>query len=443
MAFSLMLLGASGGGVFDYWAATLSGPSNRPDLAFSLAVSDSNDVYFAGRTDSEGPSEDRNGVIGKFNSNGRIEWQRNLSGTGDEYFVDILLDSQENVYATYQTRTGVSYPHIGIAKYDSDGNLQWQRKYGGSSFTDGYAATIDSSGNIYIAGSTRIDSFDFNDYLMMKFNSDGDIQWQRLEGDSGSSEIYYGMALDQAGNLYGLGRDFYQTDGNNFLGAVIVKYDNDGNVLWRKSLRHDGYSYFWGGHCDALGNIYAVGHTNATGSSSQQDAWIVKFDNDGNVLWQRTLVASNTNSDIYKSVTTDSLGNVYATGQLDNKLIIAKYDSDGNLQWQRSDDQGIISNGNEIQIDSEDNIYIAGEIYSVDSNTSILVFKVPNDGSLTGTYQIGTSSFDYQVSSFVDQATTLAAVSITLSSKAATLTTSLSTIIDQESTLSAQVTEIG
>ena len=66
----------------------------------------------------------------------------------------IAADSSGNCYVTGYTNNG-SNDDVFIAKYNTSGTLQWQRKLYGASTDYGYGVAVDSSGNCYVTGSTN------------------------------------------------------------------------------------------------------------------------------------------------------------------------------------------------------------------------------------------------------------------------------------------------
>ena len=87
----------------------------------------------------------------KFNSAGVIQWQRNLTGSGNCFGFNITVDLSSNVYvtgiSTNSNQDGV------VAKYNSSGTLQWQKKLDGGGLSGDFRAiAVDSSSNLYSGG---------------------------------------------------------------------------------------------------------------------------------------------------------------------------------------------------------------------------------------------------------------------------------------------------
>ena len=94
---------------------------------------------------------------------------------------------------------------------------------------------MDSSGNIYVTGSTR-GSLDGNtnagnwDIFLVKYNSSGVKQWTKQLGTSGH-DSGEGVTADSPANIYVTGRTDVGLDGNSSSGAsdiLLVTYNSSG-----------------------------------------------------------------------------------------------------------------------------------------------------------------------------------------------------------------------
>ena len=91
-----------------------------------------------------------------------------MSGTGDEGFYDVMVDISGNIIAV--GRHSGQYPYI--VKFDSGGNVLWQKYYTGVAQNNFYSVYVDSSSNIYTCGGAN----GMKDHVC-KFNSSGNFQW--------------------------------------------------------------------------------------------------------------------------------------------------------------------------------------------------------------------------------------------------------------------------
>lgn len=163
--------------------------------------------------------------------------------------------------------------------------------------------------------------------------------------------------------------------------------------LWAKRAGSAQYDYSKTVTCDNQGHIYIAGgfgtgtlifgnDTLVNTSSNAFDAYLTKYDSLGNVIWAKKTTES-VNDDFINSITTDSIGNIYATGYFDSDSIrfgsytlysynssnygdvfVVKYDSNGNVIWAKSAGGDYIDQAQGISIDKYGNIYIAGFYYS-------------------------------------------------------------------------------
>ena len=250
------------------------------DFGQGIAVDSSANVYVAGYTDSQGAGGN-DALIVKYNSSGAVQWQRSLGGTGNtDQAYAIALDSSANVYIAGNTNTsgGFGATDILTAKYDTNGNIQWQRRLGGSSFDNGRSIAVDGSGNVYVAAdSTSSGGFGAYDVIVVKYNTSGTLQWQRRFGTA-TGDFNYGIAVDSTGSCYVSGV-FYTTRNIVF----VAKYDTSGTLQWQRSLSSAGEQEPYAITVDGSGNYYIAGYTTLTDPGGLYNVLIAKLPTDGSL----------------------------------------------------------------------------------------------------------------------------------------------------------------
>jgi hypothetical protein len=153
-----------------------------------------------------------------------------------------------------------------VVKYNSSGTKQWTKQLGSSSSDVAYGVAVDSSGNVYAAGSTQgaLDGSNagVNDLFVVKYNSSGTKQWTKQLGTSGE-DFAYGVAVDSSGNVYVTGYTEGALDGSNAGGRdlFVVKYNSSGTKQWTKQLGTSSGDAAFGVAVDSSGNVYAAGYT--------------------------------------------------------------------------------------------------------------------------------------------------------------------------------------
>ena len=180
--------------------------------------------------------------IAKFNGAGAVQWYEGLGGAPWGEANALAIDDANNVYVTgYFSRDsgagtigGVS--DIYVAKYNSDGDLQWFREAGAisdgndasSSYDEGLGVVVDRLGAVYVTGSFAGGEVTFGetnlvggtrDFFLAKYRSAGELDWVR----KGYGTLGTGIAVDGAGHVY-----------TTVSPPFIHKYDAAGNFLWTK-----------------------------------------------------------------------------------------------------------------------------------------------------------------------------------------------------------------
>jgi len=343
------------------------------DIATSIAVDGSGNVYVTGYSYGTGPGHDYATI--KYDQNGNQLWVQRYNGPGnDEDRARVIkVDDFGNVYVTgYSVGSGTSNDYATI-KYDSNGNQLWVQRYNGPANSDDFATSIalDGSGNVYVAGASWGGTS--MDYATIKYDSAGNQLWAQRYGPG-----YFGanaIAVDGSGNVYVTGSSW----GTSYDYATI-KYDSSGTQLWVQ--KYDGPVYNFdlahGIAVDGSGNVYVTGES--YGSGTLTDYATIKYDSNGTQLWvQRYGPLSS--YDIANDIAVDAFGNVYVTGQsrgtFNFDYATIKYDSSGNQLWvQRYNGPG---NSNDyahaIAIDGSGNVYVTGESYGSGTSEDYATIK--------------------------------------------------------------------
>lgn len=322
------------------WVREL-GASDAVDRSTGVAVDLTGNVVIAGRTfgDLAGPNaypggSISDGFLAKYNVAGDLLWARQFGSIESDYAEDIVVDASGSIYVAGYTTGDLNVPEVPtdrepdgfIAKYDSSGAHLWTTQFGTPESDYVRRMAIDALGGVYIVGYTdgSMDGLSAggSDAFFTKFNSDGIIQWSRQLGTA-EQELGYGISLDGARHVYLTGSTVGALAGPNagVADAFIAKYDVEGNALWTRqfgsSERERGRDIY----ADPNGNVYAVGTTfgNLGGPvDGQQDVYLVNYDADGNFQWVEQFGSSEV--DDSQRLAADGLGNLLITGRTTGNL---------------------------------------------------------------------------------------------------------------------------
>jgi hypothetical protein len=292
------------------------------------------------------------------------EWNKTWGGSNRDYGDGIALDGSGNAFITGSTDSyGAGNVDVFLLKYDSSGNLLWNKIWGGSGLDSGYEITLDGSGNAFITGETNSYGVGNSDAFLLKYDSSGNLLWNKTWGGS-SSDSGCGIALDGSGNAFITGYTYSFGAGNG--DAFLLKYDSSGNLLWNKTWGGSNNDYGYGIALDSVGDVFITGRTNSYGAETY-DVLLVKYDSNGNQIWNKTW--GGYNNDYGYGIALDSMSDVFITGSTGSTfsygagaydVLLVKYDSNGNQIWNKTWGGSAKDYGRGIALDSSGNAFITG-----------------------------------------------------------------------------------
>jgi gliding motility-associated-like protein len=326
-------------------------------------------------------------------------WVNQISGIGNSTPTSVIEDASGNLYiiGNYtQTISQGAYSFttaggqdIYVGKYNSQGQVQWLISIGGSAAENAYGISLSPDGNsIYIGGQFQSNNCNFggttlatsglNDIFLAKYNAaDGTLVWAIKSAYGTNQQIIGAINVDNQGNIVQIGK--YLADVTFYGGTTtltslysgvqqnyISKFDQDGNLLWAKTMKgnnnnslirtvtSDNNSYYFSGqYTDSLYiDAFAI-----KSNSSSRDMMLFRTDLNGNVQWVRKITGTGDDF-LYRHFTDFSsylfLAGYYASPTLtidstgtdvslktcpnqgNNDIFIACYAFDGTLQWVRN-----------------------------------------------------------------------------------------------------------
>jgi hypothetical protein len=256
--------------------------------ASALALDGSGNVYVTGTCNNGGWRGNDFHTV-KYKTDGSIWWAEQWNNPVDsssDHAVDIALDGSGNVYVTGRSQDVPSAPaeyNYATVKYDSNGNEKWAKLYDGPASGDdqAWAIAVDGSGNVYVTGESQGSGTGY-DYATIKYNSSGNIpsgwpkRWNNAaeNGDDWANDI----AVDSSGNAYVTG----VSDGGSGTGDdyVTIRYLSDGTQRWMARYDGDGSGEDQPWHItlgsEASPFVYVTGHSFG-GGSAENDYATIKY----------------------------------------------------------------------------------------------------------------------------------------------------------------------
>jgi len=199
------------------------------DWSNGVAVDDAGNIFVTGELNNNVPDEIPTVFVRKYDSSGTLQWSAQLDTSDEDYATGVAV-SGSDVYVTGYTfgdldgsGPGINYGYSDafLAKYDgASGTLQWTRQFGTTDREDSRGVSVDSSGNIYIAGSTwgdldgpgPITNVGWEDLFIAMYDAAGTLQWIRQFGSARSDYAEGGLAVGSS-SIYVTGKTDGDLDG--------------------------------------------------------------------------------------------------------------------------------------------------------------------------------------------------------------------------------------
>lgn len=324
----------------EQWIMRFNGSGNWIDIPEASSVDIFGNIYVTGW--SYGSSNSFDYVTIKYGSDGNQDWVISYNSliNADDAAFDLVVDKFGNIYVTGISGSYTGYDYLTV-KYNSNGVQQWSARYNGPTNLDDYATTlaVDDSENVYVTGYIRL-SNDDTDYCTIKYNKDGHEQWVALyDGYINSDNRPNAIIVDNYRNVYVTGYSWLLEPGSS-PDFLTIKYNSDGILQWVD--RYDGPANSRDEAIaiikDKLDNIFVTGFSYGIGTSL--DYATIKYDPYGNRKWVARY--NNVQKDLTDwpvDLVSDSSGNVYVTGwssggsETHEDFVTIKYNSEGIEQW--------------------------------------------------------------------------------------------------------------
>ena len=229
------------------------------------------------------PSGNTDGYVVRVNGEGNMIWNRIFGGENvDKLFSSV--ETQDGFVLVGLTQSFGNDSDIWVVKIDVDGSEVWNRTYGGA-MEDAGRAIKSTEGNHYVvAGYTNSMGNGDYDFLLLKIDASGNMAWNKTYGGSQSDKAY--AIAETAGGCV-VGGDT-RSKGEGESDAWIIKVDVNGELIWERTAGGEGFDMPTCVTVSDYGGYIMGGFTFSFGNG-ERDFWLFKVDDAGNVLWSPTV----------------------------------------------------------------------------------------------------------------------------------------------------------
>jgi len=218
----------------------------------------------------------------------------------------------------------------------SNAQTTFQRTFGGADYDFGYTVQQTTDGGYIVVGHRGpINNYDI---YLIKTDSNGDTLWTKTYGGTGDDRAWAVGQTTDGGYIVGGKTNSFGAGGYD---AYLIKTDSLGDVLWTRTYGGSGSD-----HCQIVqqttdGGYIMIGQTEGSGfGAGGADFYLIKTDANGDTLWTRTY--GETFHDICRrgQQTDDGgymmVGSTQNFGVSNNDFYVVKTDTNGNVMWAKT-----------------------------------------------------------------------------------------------------------
>lgn len=284
-----------------------------------------------------------------------------------------------------------------IVKLNALGIKEWEKNYGGSELDYGYSIKQTSDGGFIVAGYTEstngdiTSSFGTGDCWIIKLSSNGSIEWQKNYGGSSNDSGQSIFQTQDGGYIVGGYSESIDGDlsgSNGGVDAWVFKLNELGVIEWQKNYGGSLYDYLQDIKQTMDGGYVFCGGTNSNdGDVVEQngdgDSWVVKLNSLGGIEWQNSLGGSSYDVGQFVEQTID--GGYISTGYTSsNDLDVINQHGAGDCWVVKCNNSGIVEWKEAYGSTGNDYAYCIRQM--LDGGYILTGYSELNDGDVTGNH---------------------------------------------------------
>ena len=271
----------------------------------------------------------------KTDVDGNMQWNKTYGGTSTETSGDMCLTADGGYALVGLTQSyGAGGQDFWLVKTGADGTALWAKTYGGTGNDYAYHVEQTLDGGYALLGQTASFGAGGNDFWLVKTDENGNMQWNKTYGGTGSDIGIHVLQTGDGGYVL-LGCTASFGAGSN--DAWLIKTDALGNMLWNKTYGGASLEF---GQCieQTIDGGYAIVCLTMSFGAGSMDCWLVKIDASGNMQWNMTYGGTGSDGPMHFIQTEDEgyaiIG--FTTTGSDQNAVLIKTDEFGNMQWNQT-----------------------------------------------------------------------------------------------------------
>jgi len=262
------------------WQKTYGGSSK--EWAYSIEQTADGGYIVAGYTYSFGAGDGDIWAL-KLNADGSVAWQKTYGGSNYEYAHSVRQTADGGyILAGHIYSFGAGEGDIWVLKLNADGSVAWQKTYGGSSMEWASSIQQTADGGYVLAGHTYSFGAGAWDSWVLKLKVNGNIAWQKTYGGSDYEHAYCIQQTADGGYIMAGSTG---SPGTGSCDSWVLKLNVDGSVAWQKTCGASHYEVAYCVQQTADGGYIMGGHTYSSGVGHLEypDIWVSRRNSYGEI----------------------------------------------------------------------------------------------------------------------------------------------------------------
>ena len=307
---------------------------------------------------------------------------------------------------------GSQFQVLGIGAITEMATVDWYVTFGYDDVDQGYSCAVDSNGNAYVAGGTKINGGP-NNATLIKYDQNGIYQWNLTWGGQFTDEAK-SVCVDSLDNLYLAGKTYSLGDDTINGDAFVAKFDTTGILIWNSTWGGSEFDYASDVYVDSYERVHLVCTTYSYGAGDADIAYL-RYNSSGDL--DSVLIWGGTSTETSAAIEEDSEHNFIISGSTSSfgsgiaDAFILFLDTAGNLLWNTTWGTNKLDRVYNLALDSNDNIYLAGWTYYPSTfqatvgiyDISYCLVKIDTDGNSLWSRLWGSSEYqDYGTGVAID-----------------------------------------
>lgn len=218
---------------------------------------------------------------------GQVQWAKGFATPGaGRFFLFDAAELDDGSWIAVGTAGVFDFPPQAawVVRLSAEGEVLWQSEYGGGIADTARSVAATSDGGFAVAGWTNSSGAGSDDIWVMKLDSDGDVEWQKTFGGFDSDQAESIVELDDGGFAVAGSSNSLTFSGH---APLVLRLGADGALLWHKVVASEVWGDLGGVARTNDGQIVVVGRVSEPGFQTN-DLWSAKLSAfDGRVAWQR------------------------------------------------------------------------------------------------------------------------------------------------------------